>query len=132
MMKSVCTTSFALLILALAGAVRSAGIMEVGMESDGKTVQAMMGHTFKVNLPIQAGTGYEWVLTTQPQYLQAVGTPQTHQPDKSIPGGKETTVFTFLANSVGSDKLHFELIRSFDKPPKPAKEFNVTIEVTSS
>ena len=131
-MKTLCTTSLALLMFALAGAARNAGIMEVGMESDGKTVQAAMGHTFKVNLPLHAGTGYEWVLTTQPQYLQAVGKPQTQQPGKSIPGGTETTVFTYLANSVGTDKLHFELIRSFDKPPVPAKEFNVTIEVTSS
>lgn len=89
------------------------------------TVQA--GRTFRVELPLNQGTGYSWrPAAPLPPGLTVLSTfAAPHGP--AIPGGPANQLFVLREKDVGVIHLKFEYVRPWEHGVKPAKTSTFTI-----
>jgi inhibitor of cysteine peptidase len=99
-------------------------------KDSGSPVKLAKGALLEVKLPTTAGTGYTWqIVKNNPEQLVLQGRSQIIRPDKKIVGGKQTQVFRFKAEWLGSSELEIVYRRPFEKGKAPAKTFSATIIV---
>jgi predicted secreted protein len=102
-------------------------------EKDNKaTVKLAKGDTLVLRLPEQSGTGFGWkVLQNKEEVLTMQGKVQTELPEKPLPGGKVTKVWSFKAERAGASEFEMHYLRPFDDPKKtpPAKTFRLLVKV---
>ena len=89
-----------------------------------------VGEEFKVALESNAGTGYEWqcLLVTDP-FIAVDIPPETAPVDTGVVGGRVRTIFVLHGKSVGTVKVPFVLVRSWEKNVAPSKTLTLTLTV---
>jgi inhibitor of cysteine peptidase len=96
----------------------------------GGSVKLTKGALLEVKLPSTAGTGYTWqIVKNNPEQLVLQGRSQIIRPDKKVVGGKQTQLFRFKAEWVGTSDLEIVYRRPFEKGKTPAKTFSVTVTI---
>lgn len=94
------------------------------------TVKLAKGAMLEVKLPSTAGTGYTWqIVKNNPEQLVLQGRSQIIRPDKKVVGGKQTQLFRFKAEWIGSSVLEIVYLRPFEKGKAPAKTFTVNVVI---
>jgi inhibitor of cysteine peptidase len=96
----------------------------------GGSVKLARGAMLEVKLPATAGTGFTWqIVKNNPEQLVLQGKSQIIRPDKKVVGGKQTQVFRFKAEGIGTSDLEIVYRRPFEKGKAPAKMFSVTVTI---
>lgn len=103
------------------------------------TTTATLGALVRVELQMNSGTGYRWIVGTDTahtnpapllkpmfDWTQATGLETPLNP--AMPGGLVQCVFDFTANQVGSTTLTFKLARSWEAD-SPAKTVVLTVKI---
>jgi inhibitor of cysteine peptidase len=94
------------------------------------TVKLTKGALLDVKLPSTAGTGYTWqIVKNNPEQLVLQGRSQIIRPDKKVVGGKQTQLFRFKAEWIGTSALEIVYLRPFEKGKAPAKTFSVSVVI---
>jgi len=85
------------------------------LEKKETTIAMRAGSSFKVKIPLQSGTGYDWNLDKGESRIEEISS-AVHKPHDGKIGGKATKIFTFhTTKAMGEDRLEFNLSRSFEK-----------------
>jgi predicted secreted protein len=105
--------------------------VRVTIENSGSTVTIHPGDLLEVTLPATFGTGYSWRLKkTAENVLTASGGPETkHSESGRKTGQTEYQVFHFVTSAKGTGQLELEYVQPWEKDAKPAKLFQLNIEV---
>src|SRR5579864_7593280 len=97
----------------------------------GTTVKLAKGAMLEVKLPTTAGAGFTWqIVKNNPEQLALQGRSQIIRPNKKIVGGKQTQLFRFKAEWLGTSELEIVYRRPFEKGKAPAKTFTATIVIS--
>ena len=118
--------------LFLSGGIRAGDDKPVTLtdKDTGTTVKLAKGAMLEVKLPSTAGTGFTWqVVKNNPEQLVLQGRSQIIRPDKKVVGGKQTQLFRFKAEWIGTSDLEIVYRRPFEKGKAPAKTFSVTVVI---
>ena len=118
--------------LILSGAIQAGDDKPVTLtdKDTGSTVKLAKGAMLEVKLPSTAGTGFTWqIVKNNPEQLVLQERSQIIRPDKKLVGGKQTQLFRFKAEWVGTSDLEIVYRRPFEKGKAPAKTFAVTVIV---
>jgi inhibitor of cysteine peptidase len=98
----------------------------------GTTVKLAKGAILEVKLPTTAGTGFTWqIVKNNPEQLALQGRSKIIRPEKKIIGGKQTQVFRFKGEWLGTSDLEIVYRRPFEKGKAPAKTFSVTVTIAA-
>lgn len=85
------------------------------LEKRETTVAMRAGSSFKVKIPFQSGTGYDWNLDKGASRIEEISS-AVHKPHDGKTGGQATRIFTLhTTKAMGEDRLKFNLSRSFEK-----------------
>lgn len=90
------------------------------------------GKVFKVTLPSNPSTGYQWALASMPdsKVVQLLGNrylpPTKEKPPMGAPG---RTVWSFKAVGPGKETIVLHYLRSWEKDKPPIKVRKVAVEV---
>jgi hypothetical protein len=103
----------------------------------------IVNQEFKVTLPTNRFTGYDWYFTgivkqvspahllvpLEPPFIKAYGDPQ-FTVTNNVEGKKETKIFTFIARRPGAVTLHFEQKHRYKtgKKVRASKDINIPIK----
>ncbi len=93
----------------------------------GKPILAKEGNTISIELKSQISTGFSWRLTKEPVNLSVIQ--EEIITLKQIPGAPEIHKFLFKAEKKGTEKLDFSYARHWLKNSKPAKTYEIQVEV---
>lgn len=96
----------------------------------GSSVKLAKGAFLEVKLPATAGTGFTWqIVKNNPEQLVLQGRSQIIRPEKKVIGGRQTQLFRFKAEWIGTSDLEIVYRRPFEKGKAPAKTFSVTVTI---
>jgi len=128
-MKPLKITACILTILFLASLSAGASI---AAPSD-NVISVKEGQTFKITLPSNPSTGYQWNSTYDTTYLELVA--QNFQPDNTNPGivgagGNE--IFTFKAKNPGNTTITFNYQRPWDPTPINTTTYDIRITANNT
>lgn len=100
------------------------------LEKSETTLALRNGSTFTVKIPLQAGTGYDWVLDRGKSQIEEISSSTQKSEKGDLPGGQVMKTFTLrTTKAMGEDVLKFNLSRSFENnPAAETKILNVIIE----
>lgn len=93
------------------------------------TIQAASGKVFKVFLPTQPSTGFDWTAASLSGVEQVGSVEYIINSPAGIVGGVETAILTFKADKAGKGKIVLHYKRSWEKNVVPAKTYTLTIEI---
>ncbi len=123
------------LLFVLALGVHCASSKKNTITIDGKEKELTIkrGRIFKVQLPMQSGTGFDWELASPVQKCAFVGSDHIADPKDTLHmmGAKQLKVMEFKTHEAGNEDIKFIYRRSFeDKSIAPADEklLKLTIE----
>jgi inhibitor of cysteine peptidase len=85
------------------------------------------GQDLRIELPLNAGTGYGWRLDHEAD-ATVLGGGSSRTTDAALPGGRVTTVFSYLAVARGVTELSFTLKRPW--MPDAADDRRLVFKVT--
>lgn len=109
-------------------ACRSGKTITIRAARNGATVDAVPGDVIRVEMPVQAGTGYTWQL--MPEGSVALATAGLVAPAAPArPGGPATQVFTLRAAAAGEQALELHYLRPWETGKPPARIFKVSVKV---
>lgn len=95
-----------------------------------KPIAVATGKEFKITLPCNATTGYQWVLTKAPdEKLVKVLRSEHKRPDSKQVGAGGAMVWTFKALAAGKTELGLDYVRSWEKGQKPAQTTNFVVVI---
>lgn len=86
------------------------------------------GNLFTIEIPVQAGTGYQWDIAAPPTKCHFIGADIRNDSTGNV-GGKEMRIMRFSSSETGSEDVHFILHRAFetDKAPVDEKILHLTV-----
>lgn len=104
------------------------------------TAHASVGDTLRVELKMNAGTGYQWKFLgfspptstpnpLTPQFDTTSSTGETVPVPTGLAGGPVFCVFEFRAQGVGSSTLNFALARGWEADTAPTDSRTLTLQV---
>jgi predicted secreted protein len=83
----------------------------------------------KIGLDYNAGTGYEWKCTMNPEGVASIVSQETEDRanDKTMTGGPLNEVFTVRAEKPGEVMLTFDLVRNWEGEPAETQVYAFTV-----
>jgi inhibitor of cysteine peptidase len=121
------TLAVTLVILLAAGCGDDDGVVKIGAESSGTTVELAADQTLELRLEANPTTGYEWVVL-ESGVVELVR--QRHKPDSDAAGSGGVTTLTFAPTGNGSADLTLGYMQPWEEDVPPIEIFTVTISVT--
>lgn len=101
----------------------------VDKQSDGKTVEAVVGQPIEIQVTNSGGTGFAWSLEKiEGDAVKSLGGPVTVAAVR-IPGGRVQSAFSFKAEKVGKSEVTLVLRRAWESGKPPAETLTVTLDV---
>ncbi|MBQ9000387.1 MAG: protease inhibitor I42 family protein [Eggerthellaceae bacterium] len=102
--------------------------------SSSSAVAPQTGSTAEITLDYNAGTGYEWAYSADPEGVVELAGQNTESlsQDKTVSGGSLQEHFTFRAVKPGEVVLTFNLARSWESGAKPAETQIYAFTVTDN
>ena len=95
-----------------------------------KPIAVSAGKEFKITLPCNATTGYQWVLTKVPnEKLVKLLSSDYKRPDSKLIGAGGHMVWTFQALAAGKTELGLDYVRPWEKGQKPAQTTNFVVVI---
>ena len=95
---------------------------------ESKPLAVATGKEFKITLPFNATTGYQWVLTKAPdEKLVKLLSSDYKRPDSKLVGAGGHMVWTFQALAAGKTEMVLDYVRSWEKGQKPAQTTNFVV-----
>lgn len=125
-------TGLSLVLCAWACASSDRETVKVKEKDSGTTVSLHVGDILEVTLEGNPSTGYMWQRTAGGEdVLKQVGQPEIKYSDKNkrIVGAPADVCFRFEAVPRGNVTLKLAYLRPWEKDVKPAKTFEVPVEV---
>ena len=107
-------------------------VKKVEEKDSGTSVSLHVGDRLEVTLEGNPSTGYTWQkISGGERVLKQVGQPESRSSDtnKRIIGAPVKMCFRFEAIDRGNTKLQLAYLRPWEKDVKPAKTFEVTVDV---
>ena len=104
-------------------------VLVIAQDMNGKSVSLKVGDTFKVRLPGNPTTGYNWVISDYDSSVVSQIGDVDYNADSLLAGSGGTYTYQFKALGPGATILTCNYLRSWEKDVPPYKTFKVTIEV---
>ena len=95
-----------------------------------EAVEAHVGDTIRVDLPAQAGTGYEWTSTVQGEVAGAWA--DRKPPGQRARAGRRGRSWTYLAAAPGTARITFRYHRPWETSKGPARQVVLSIAITEA
>ena len=104
--------------------------LAVAQAGEPKPVAATAGKKFKITLPCNPTTGYQWVLAKAPdEKLAKFLRSEYKRPDSKLAGSGGDMVWTFRALAAGKTQLELNYLREWETGQKPAQTTNFVIVI---
>ena len=97
----------------MAAVVSASSFVSCDEEEENKNV--FESKTFTVELPVTAGTGYNWQWTNATTAAADTVSTTIVQVDVDIVGGREKEIWTFKTKENGEEVLKFRYLQSWDE-----------------
>jgi inhibitor of cysteine peptidase len=98
-----------------------------------KPIAVTAGKEFKITLPSNATSGYQWVLAKAPdEKLVKLLHSDYKRPDSKLAGAGGQMVWTFRALAAGKTELGLDYVRSWEKGQKPAQTTNFMVLIKAA
>ncbi len=98
-------------------------------ENNGQTINLTAGDEFKLELPGNITTGYNWTIDALDESALQLVSEDYEESRSDLLGAGGTSVFTFKALQAGQTSLKLIYSRPFEKGVPPEKTFEITIAV---
>jgi len=95
-----------------------------------KPLTVTVGQEFKISLPYNASTGYQWQFGKPPDQnlLKLLGT-EYKRPESKLLGAGGDEIWTLKALAKGKTKLELHYVRPWEKGSPPAQQTNFVIVI---
>ncbi|MDR1111951.1 MAG: protease inhibitor I42 family protein [Deltaproteobacteria bacterium] len=107
-------------LLALGAAAGLADGPPVGM---GPEIRAAVGQEFEIRLPSNPSTGYGWILSSLPPFLEGLGPGEFLPGRPGLAGAGGEQVFRLRAVAAGEGEAVLSYRRPWEEPSRAAREF---------
>ena len=95
-----------------------------------KPITVAAGHEFKIKLPGNATTGYQWVLAKPPDAKLVKLLGSEYKPaDSKLAGAGGVSTWTFKALAEGKTEMQLDYLRSWERNEKPAQTTNFVVVI---
>jgi predicted secreted protein len=95
-----------------------------------KPITAAVGHEFKITLPYNTTTGYQWVLVKPPdEKLARLLRSEYKRLDSNLMGASGDMTWTFKALAEGKTEMKLNYIRPWERKEKPARTTNFVVVI---
>jgi predicted secreted protein len=126
-MRIAITVLIAMYLCGCASTARQKSIV-VRLDDKETSLKIRNGNLFTIEIPVQAGTGYQWDLAAPPTKCHFISADVKNTQPENV-GGKEMRMMRFSSSETGSEDVHFILHRPFenDKTPVEKKILHLTV-----
>ena len=95
-----------------------------------KPIAVRVGQEFKITLPYNTSTGYQWLLATPPNVkLVKLLSSEYTRPETNSLGAGGDMVWTFQALAQGKTEMGLNYVRPWEKGQAPAQTTNIVIVI---
>lgn len=103
-------------------------VVDVPAEASEITTSVPRLMRFQLRIPLNTGTGYDWIIRNTPPVVSALDSGIDPPPPQSPPGAMSTATFLFQGASEGAGTIEFVLERPASGPP--LRGLRVIVSVT--
>lgn len=106
------------------------GFALTGLAADSKPISVRVDQEFKITLPYNATTGYQWQLARplDENLLMLTGS-EYKRPNSGLMGAGGKQVWTFRALAAGKAQVELEYLRPWEKGTAPARTTNFVVVI---
>jgi len=121
--------SLALIVNCAPGSDATGGVLRVGEEAAGTTVNLHVGETVEVALPGNPTTGFDWGGARSSDVITLVRDSNESTAGPGIVGAGGVHTFVFKATSAGQDTVQLFYARPWETGVEPEKIFELHVTV---